>query len=115
MNEYNLNYNTTTGTATQHIWSFGTNDMSGSTGITAFDFDGNGIREIVYRDQSTLRVINGNRSTPLNYATEAVASSTWGEYPIVADLNNDGQAEIAVTGDDRLQVFGSDPATFLAT
>jgi LysM repeat protein len=29
----------------------------------------------------------------------------------VADLNNDGQAEIAVTGNNMLQVFGSDPAT----
>jgi hypothetical protein len=109
---YNLNYNTTTGTATQHIWSLATNDMSGCTGITAFDFDGNGIREIVYRDQSTLRIINGNRTTPINYASEAVASSTWGEYPIVADLNSDGQAEIAVTGNNMLQVFGSDPVTF---
>ena len=108
---YNLNYNTTAGTATQHIWSFGTNDMSGSTGITAFDFDGNGMREIVYRDQSTLRIINGNLATPVNYASAAVASATWGEYPIVADLNNDGQAEIAVTGNNMLQVFGSDPAT----
>ncbi len=109
---YNLNYNTTAGTATQHIWSLATNDMSGCTGITAFDFDGNGLREIVYRDQSTLRIINGNRTTPVNYATANVASSTWGEYPIVADLNNDGQAEIAVTGNSMLQVFGSDPATF---
>ncbi len=109
---YNLNYNTTAGTATQHIWSLATNDMSGCTGITAFDFDGNGLREIVYRDQSTLRIINGNRTTPVDYATEAVSSSTWGEYPIVADLNNDGQAEIAVTGNNMLQVFGSDPATF---
>ncbi|MEI6587022.1 MAG: hypothetical protein WCL56_13110, partial [Sediminibacterium sp.] len=39
---YNLNYNTTAGTATQFIWSLGTNDMSGCTGVTAFDFDGNG-------------------------------------------------------------------------
>jgi len=69
---YNLNYNTTAGTATQHIWSLATNDMSGCTGITAFDFDGNGLREIVYRDQSTLRIINGNRTTPVNYATAAV-------------------------------------------
>jgi gliding motility-associated-like protein len=109
---YNLNYNTIAGTATQHIWSLATNDMSGCTGITAFDFDGNGLREIVYRDQSTLRIINGNRTTPVNYATEAVSSATWGEYPIVADLNNDGQAEIAVTGNNMLQVFGSDPTTF---
>jgi gliding motility-associated-like protein len=109
---YNLNYNNTAGTSTQHIWSIATNDMSGCTGITAFDFDGNGIREIVYRDQSTLRIINGNRTTPVNYATADVASSTWGEYPIVADLNNDGQAEIAVTGNNMLQVFGSNPTTF---
>jgi hypothetical protein len=109
---YNLNYNSNAGTTTQHIWSIATNDMSGSTGITAFDFDGNGIREIIYRDQSTLRIINGNLAIPVNYASEAVASATWGEYPIVADLNNDGQAEIAVTGNNMLQVFGSDPLTF---
>ncbi len=109
---YNLNYNTTSGTTTQYIWSLATNDMSGCTGITAFDFDGNGIREIIYRDQSTLRIINGNLGTPVNYTSAAVTSATWGEYPIVADLNNDGQAEIAVTGNNSLQVFGSDPLKF---
>jgi hypothetical protein len=57
---YNLNFTTATGTATQYIWSLATNDMSGSTGITAFDFDGNGIRELVYRDQNQLRIMNGN-------------------------------------------------------
>jgi hypothetical protein len=109
---YNLNFTTASGSATQYIWSFGTNDLSGCTGITAFDFDGNGIREIVYRDQSQLRIINGNLATPVDYATIAAASSTWGEYPIVGDFDDDGQADIAVTADSRLRVFNRAANTF---
>ena len=109
---YNLNFTTATGTATQYIWSLATNDMSGSTGITAFDFDGNGIREIVYRDQSQLRIINGNLATPVNYAAIAATSATWGEYPIVGDFDNDGEADIAVTGDSKLRVFNRAANTF---
>ena len=109
---YNLNFTTATGSTNQFIWSFGTNDMSGSTGITAFDFDGNGIREIVYRDQSLLRIINGNLANPVNYASIAVTSATWGEYPIVGDFDNDGQADIAVTGNNMLRVFNRAANTF---
>jgi hypothetical protein len=109
---YNLNFTTALGSANQYIWSFATNDMSGSTGITAFDFDGNGIREIVYRDQSTLRIINGNLATPVNYASIAATSSTWGEYPIIGDFDNDGEADIAVTGDAKLRVFNRAANTF---
>jgi len=109
---YNLNFTTVLGSTNQYIWSLATNDMSGSTGITAFDFDGNGIREIIYRDQSQLRIINGNLATPVNYAAIAATSATWGEYPIVGDFDNDGQADIAVTGDSRLLVFNRAVNTF---
>uniref|UniRef100_UPI0037C04D5C FG-GAP repeat domain-containing protein n=1 Tax=Daejeonella sp. TaxID=2805397 RepID=UPI0037C04D5C len=109
---YNLNFTTATGSATQYIWSLTTNDMSGSTGITAFDFDGNGIREVVYRDQSTLRIINGNVASPVDYASISVTSATWGEYPIVGDFDNDGEADIAVTGNNMLRVFNRAPNTF---
>ncbi len=109
---YNLNFTTATGSANQYIWSLATNDLSGCTGITAFDFDGNGIREIVYRDQSTLRIINGNLAAPANYASVAAASSTWGEYPIVGDFDNDNQADIAVTADGKLRVFNRAINTF---
>ncbi|BDB52317.1 hypothetical protein GENT11_06290 [Flavobacterium ammonificans] len=108
LNAYNLNFNT----GNKFVWSLSTNDKSGSTGITAFDFDGNGIREIVYRDETTLRIINGNTNTPVNNAVFTVNSATWGEYPIVADLDNDGEAEIAVTGDNRLQVFARTESSF---
>ena len=38
---YNLNF------PNANLWSTLTDDMSGGTGLTAYDFDGNGIREIV--------------------------------------------------------------------
>ena len=103
---YNLNFPTTT------VWNLATDDMSGATGLTAFDFDGNGIREIVYRDQSKLRIINGNLTTPADYASIACTSATWGEYPIVGDFDNDGEADIAVTGDTKLRVFNRAANTF---
>ncbi|MFN5422171.1 MAG: hypothetical protein ACK5AO_02790, partial [bacterium] len=103
---YNLNF------PNANLWFITTDDMSGATGLTAFDFDGNGIREIVYRDQSKLRIINGNLATPVDYASIACASATWGEYPIVGDFDNDNEADIAVTGDDKLRVFNRAPNTF---
>ncbi|MEY4011433.1 MAG: hypothetical protein RIT22_557, partial [Bacteroidota bacterium] len=109
---YNLNFTTATGTATQYIWSLATNDFSGCTGLTAFDFDGNGIREMVYRDQNQLRIMNGNLATPVDYATISVLSATWGEYPIVGDFDNDGEADIAVTGNNMLRVFNRAANTF---
>ncbi len=109
---YNLNFTTATGSTNQYVWSLTSNDWSGCTGITAFDFDGNGIREIVYRDMTTLRIINGNLATPTNYATIASGSATWGEYPIVGDFDNDGQADIAVTGNNMLGVYQRAVNTF---
>jgi ribonucleotide monophosphatase NagD (HAD superfamily) len=103
---YNLNSPTTP------VWNVATDDMSGATGLTAFDFDGNGIREIVYRDQSKLRIINGNLAAPVDYASIVCTSATWGEYPIVGDFDNDGEADIAVTGDTKLRVFNRAANTF---
>jgi hypothetical protein len=103
---YNLNF------PNANLWFITTDDMSGATGLTAFDFDGNGIREIVYRDQSQLRIINGNLAAPVDYASIPCTSGTWGEYPIVGDFDNDNEADIAVTGDNKLRVFNRAANTF---
>jgi len=80
------------------IWSYQHEDTSGQTGITLFDFNQDGIMEIVYRDSQNLRIINGNTSSPHNVFSRRMAAGTGTEYPIVADINGDGCAEIVATG-----------------
>jgi gliding motility-associated-like protein len=60
--------------------------------MTAFDFNQNGSVEIVYRDGSDLRIIDG--TTGNNITTFACVAPTAVEYPAIVDLDRDGQAEI---------------------
>jgi len=68
-------------------------DFSGQAGGTAFDFLGSGVAQAIYADEQTAWVydVDGTvlMSTPRN-------SYTWTEYPTVADIDNDGSAEILV-------------------
>lgn len=73
-------------------WDVTTTDGSGSTGQTLFDFNQDGQVEIVYRDQTNIRIINGANGA--NLATFPCASSTGWENPLVVDVDNDSQAEI---------------------
>jgi PKD repeat protein len=95
-------------------WSVSTTDVSGFSGAVCFDLDGDGTQEIIYRDQTNLRILYGG-NTPFpagvdalrNWAATPVASGTAAEYPVVADVDNDGMAEIAVTGGTALPaIFG---------
>ncbi|HHH53149.1 MAG TPA: hypothetical protein ENK91_05790, partial [Bacteroidetes bacterium] len=88
-----------TGTDTlQLLYSMPTTDASGLTGITMFDFNQDGRQELVYRDQDTLRIIDG--PTGKTISSTKVLSGTLLEYPIVVDIDNDNQAEILVNGFD---------------
>ena len=88
-------------------WSLIHTDGSGCTGATLFDFDQDGRNEIVYRDQTDLRIIDGSNNPGANpneiRATfNNVKSGTLREYPVIADIDGDGQAEIVVTGGDGI-------------
>jgi uncharacterized repeat protein (TIGR02543 family) len=63
-----------------------------------FDFNQDGKQEIVYRDEQTLRIIDGSTSTPSVLATIENLSGTSAEYPVVADVDGDGHAEITIVG-----------------
>lgn len=100
-----MKYNPQTGLQTK--WQATHTDQSGQTSMTLFDFNQDGIMEIVYRDEQNLRIINGsgkshhtgNDTIPFyNLYTKPMTASTWKEYPVVADVNNDGRAEIVVCG-----------------
>ena len=100
-----MKYNPFSGLQTQ--WQATHNDQSGETSMTLFDFNQDGIMEIVYRDENNLRIINGSGRSHLtgndtipfyNLYTKSMSASTWKEYPVVADVNGDGAAEIVVCG-----------------
>jgi hypothetical protein len=77
-----------------------TNDDSGATGITLFDFNQDGKNELVYRDENMLRILQAEPAVSPALGTFSTlcstpgGSGTWYEYPIVADVDNDGGAEI---------------------
>ena len=90
----------------QEFWSYQHYDYSGQTGMTLFDFNLDGISEIVYRDEWNLRIINGSGKhhitglpvAPYNLASFPNHSGTSQEFPTIADVDGDGQAEILVVG-----------------
>ncbi len=97
-------------------WAMEHKDGSDNTGITLFDFDNDGAKDLCYRDERTLRVISpkkGNNGTGSDYITVTEDETTAGtsvmfrtdiysgtgfEYPAIADVNLDGTANIIVTG-----------------
>jgi RHS repeat-associated protein len=70
---------------------------SNSTGSVAFDLDGDGAIEIIYRDEYFLRIYRGSDGRLLGKIP--VSSATWAEVPTVADVDNDGHADIVVSSD----------------
>jgi len=81
------------------LWQSQTQDSSsGSTGSSVFDFNGDKIAEVVYRDECWLRVYNGPDGRKLFAAP--VSSGTDLEMPVIADTDGDGHADIVVSSDD---------------
>lgn len=75
------------------LWIKQTSDCSSaSTGSTVFDFNGDGIAEVVYSDQQRLRVYEGPTGNVLWERCNTTATLI--ENPIVADVDNDGHADI---------------------
>jgi MYXO-CTERM domain-containing protein len=100
-------------------WRLATNDGSGATKAVVHDLNGDGIAEIIYRDEQTFRVMYGGplanapsqvNTTNRNYAATACRSSTRLEGPIVLDADSDGQSEVVLTCDGHLDRYGSGSA-----
>ncbi|MBK9716899.1 MAG: VCBS repeat-containing protein [Saprospiraceae bacterium] len=97
------------------LWSLKVQDTFAYTGISTFDLNGDGIQEIFYRDHHFIYVIDGSSIPPQIIDKKACIGGTFQEYPVIADIDNTGQAKICTicrTFYDsafygRLTIFGS--------
>lgn len=99
------------------LWVKQTQDCSSAvTGSSLFDFNGDGKAEVLYGDELRFRIYEGATGTVL-YET-CNTTGTLYEYPVVADVDNDGQADIVVasnayayscdgTKQSGIRIFGS--------
>ncbi len=84
------------------------------TGSAIFDLEGDGIAEVLYNDHAALHVFDG----PTGATRQAIpnSSATLLEYPVVADADNDGHADVLVAAngysfaccDAGVRVFAGD-------
>ena len=78
------------------LWSAPVTDMSShATGSVVFDFEGDGFPEVVYGDELALWIFDG-RDGSVRPRDDGHNSRTLHEYPTIADIDNDGSAEIIV-------------------
>ncbi|MDR2423727.1 MAG: hypothetical protein LBD59_03270 [Prevotellaceae bacterium] len=99
-------------------WALEIHDRSEVTGITMFDFDNDGVMEICYKDENSIRVISPQKQTYITYndnnANGAIRfrktdiySYTGYEAPVIADVNMDGSADILTMNHANSDIFRS--------
>ncbi|MCA9632920.1 MAG: hypothetical protein KC766_34950 [Myxococcales bacterium] len=75
------------------LWSRRTQDNSSNiTGSSVFDFEADGVAEVVYADECFVRVYEGT-SGAVRFS-QYRSSCTWYENPIVADTDGDFRADL---------------------
>lgn len=80
---------------------------SRKTGVASFDFNGDGKPEIVYADEENLRIYEMDGSNNLQVIWEEFnPSGTLSEYPVVADVDGDGYANIVVVQNSYGRGYG---------
>lgn len=108
-------YNANTQTFSQ-MWGYVPNEDSYSNSVTAFDFNQDGLLELLICDQSTIRIVNGSGKSHLTgndtipvYVLSSLPYSevTIMQYPVIADVDADGAAEIVSVGSSKLNIFKS--------
>lgn len=80
------------------LWTALVTDTTGATGASIFDFDADGVPEVVYIDEIQMFAFNGADGTVKFHSTEH-DSVTMYDYPVIVDLDGDGHAEILVANE----------------
>jgi len=76
-------------------WFVPTQDISSNvTGSSVFDFQGDGAAEVLYQDECYVWVFDGSTGAVLTQVENS--SPTIHEYPVIADVDGDGNSEFIV-------------------
>lgn len=99
-------------------WGATEDDSSSVTGSSVFDFNGDGVDEVVYADEHDLYVYQGPDGAVL-LDDPGHASGTLWEYPVIVDIDHDLSAEIVVPSNNMwwegwtgITVLGAREATW---
>jgi len=79
-----------------YLWGYTPSEDSYSNTPTLFDFNQDGINEILISDQSRIRILdgrNGSIKATLNFGQVTIM-----QYPVIADVDGDGSADIIAVG-----------------
>ncbi len=99
------------------IWSV-PNANAGPTGCSGFDFNRDGAAEVVFSDFETFYLLDGRTGAELYTWTDQDAQGGGSHYPVIADVDNDGAAEIVLTSANSspggITVFGQADGTWPA-
>ncbi|MDD9174997.1 choice-of-anchor A family protein [Aliivibrio sp. S2TY2] len=81
------------------IWETKVDDSSsGKIGVTAFDFNSDGRDEVIYQDHNKVAILDSLTGKAL-FETANSTGTLW-EYPVVADLEGDDNAELIFVAND---------------
>jgi choice-of-anchor A domain-containing protein len=81
------------------VWETAHDDsLSGRIGVSSFDFNSDGLEEVVTMDHFKVRVLDGKTGDVL--ASAPNSTGTLWEYPIVVDLEGDDDAELIVVSNN---------------
>lgn len=78
------------------LWQHPSVDLTlAHAGCSGYDFDGDGAYELLHSDQETFYIFDGATGRVL-YRDDRHTSTTIFEYPVVADVDRDGSADIVL-------------------
>lgn len=86
------------------LWSANIVDESGASGASIFDFEGDGVPDVVYIDEIKMYAFDGPTGG-IKFLSDQHASNTMMDYPVIADIDNDDQAEILVCHNGFSEAF----------
>ena len=86
------------------LWSANVIDESGASGASIFDFEGDGIPDVVYIDEMNMYAFEGPTGG-IKFFSDKHASNTMMDYPVIADIDNDDHAEILVCHNGYTEAF----------